>query len=209
MKKLKLRLGAALTFVLIIGAVALVKSANTDIMNWSGQGLYWAKDMVHIDSGYNLRLYNGNIVLGDSGLTPTTANTQTTPSITAGGHYGIKIPITNGSGIASADGMVVCSSFTTSSVQGTFNTLTATTTVLGIADAAYANGSSMYMTVSGYAMVLTTGTVKIGDLLVSSATTIGRAGSATGTVVVGSVIGKALTAGAAAGDSVLALISPQ
>lgn len=120
MKKLKLRLASALAFVLLVGTAALVKSANTDIVNWAGQGLYWAKDMVHIDSNYNLRLYNGNIVLGDNGLTPTTANTQTTPSVTVGGYYGLKLPITNGSGITSAAGMVVCSSFTSSSVQGSF-----------------------------------------------------------------------------------------
>lgn len=199
----------------IVGLYAIIPSwcANTDIWNQSGQGIYWGKDMAHIDSSYNLRLYNGSLVLGDNGLTPTTANTQVTPSISVGGYYGVKIPITNGSAAASASGMVVVSSVSnTSAVQGSFANITATTSILGIVDGTYSSGQAMYMTVSGYAAVLTTGTVKIGDLLVSSAPAsgaLGRAGAATGTVVVGTVIGKALTAGVASGDTVLALISPQ
>lgn len=207
MKKYSRRL---VIFLSVVGlSFAILKASNTDIWNLGGQGVYNAKDMVHVDSGYDFRLYNGDIVFGDNGLTPTTNNIGTTPSTSVGGYYGLKFPITNGSGITSVAGMVVCSSFSSTSVQGTFVSLTATTSVLGIVDGAYAVGSTMYMNITGYAVVLTTGAVKIGDLLVSSATTQGRAGAATGTVAVGTVIGKALTAGAAAGDSVLAIISLQ
>lgn len=196
-------------FILAVYAVIPSWCANTDIWNQSGQGVYWGKDMVHIDSGYNLRIYNGSLILGDNAITPTINNNQTTPSVSVGGYYGIKVPMANGSLVTSANGMVVTSSITSTGAQGTFQNILATTTVVGIADGTYAPGAIMYMTVGGYALVLTTGAIKVGDLLVTANTSTGRAIAATGTVVVGSVIGKALTAGVAAGDSVLALISPQ
>lgn len=201
--------------LLLSGFIALVGlgvafTSNTDIWNLPGQGIYNGKDMVHVDSSYNLRLYNGNLVFGDNALTPTTADTQVTPSITVGGNYGLKFPITNGSGITSVKGMVAVASTTlTTAVDGSFVSITATTTVIGVVDSAYASGSTMFLTTHGFANVLTTGAVKVGDILVSSATAQGRAGAATGTVVVGTVIGKALTVGAAAGDTVLALIDLQ
>lgn len=184
-------------------------AANTDIWNLSGQGVYNGKDMVHVDSNYNFRIYNGSIVLGDNALTPSTTNVQTAPSITTGGFYGLKLPFVNGASTITANGMIIIASTTASGVQGSYGTFAATTTVLGIADGAYAPAAVGYMTVAGYALVLTTGTIKIGDLLVSTNTTPGRCGAGSGTIVVGTVIGKALTNGAAAGDSVLALISPQ
>lgn len=185
------------------------QAANSDPWNISGQGIYNAKDMVHIDSNYDIRTYNGDLIFGDNGFTPSTNNNQTTPSTTVGGYYGIEFPITNGSGISSAVGMVVVASTTASGVQGGFVSATATTTVLGVVDGTYATGTTMYYRTVGYATVLTTGSIKVGDLLVSSATAQGRAGAASGTVAVGTVIGKALTTGAAAGDTVLAILQLQ
>lgn len=205
----KYLLGFLIALSISIPAYRLLKAANSDASAIGGQGIYWSKDMYRIDSNYNLRLYNGSLVFGDNGLTPSSANPQTSPTITTGGFYGIKLPITNGSSSTSSIGQVVCSSTLASGIQGTFVSATATTSILGVVDGSYVSGATMYMTTHGYALVLTTGAVLPGQLLVSSATASGRAGAANGTVVVGTVIGKALTVGAAAGDSVLALINIQ
>lgn len=207
MKKMKLYL---LTGLLILGIGVLIKASNTDIWNLSGQGIYNAKDMVHVDSNYNFRLYNGNLVLGDNALTPSINNSLTTPSITVGGYYGLKVPFYNGSGASTALGSVIVASTTynnATNYEGSMVTALATTTILGVSDGIYANGSIGYMTISGYALVQTTGTVVQGTLLVSTDTLKGYTGPATGTVVVGTVIGTAVTQNV--GSLVLALIDKQ
>jgi hypothetical protein len=195
--------------ILITGLFAYrVWSSNTDIWNLAGQGIYWAKDMVHVDSNYNLRLYNGNIILGDNGLIPSTDNTQTTPSTTKGGYYSIKVPFYN-MGPTTAQGSVIVMSTTSTTGYCTTASITSTTSVLGISDGVYAPNTVGYMIVEGYGIVLTTGNVSNGDLLTSSATGTGQgyAGAYYGTSE-GVVVAKSLqkTSG---NSSVLALITLQ
>lgn len=193
-------------FSVIAWPIKYIRAANSDTWNISGQGVYNPKDMVHTDSKYNMRLYNGSIYLGDNGLVPSVDNTQVTPSITVGGYYGLKVPIKYVTGVTNGD--LVCSSNT-----ATGNALqcvtTNTTTVIGIADNTYAAGTVGWMTVAGYAVVHTSGTVSIGDLLVSSATVSAGYGGSGNSGSNGTVIGKALSVGTVGGGNTLAVISLQ
>lgn len=202
----------AIMAMVMLASTPRANAANTDIWSLGGQGVYWAQDMVKVDSGYDFRLYNGDVVFGANGLNPSTNNSTTTPSTTVGGYYGVKVPFFNGASASTANGMIIIASATFNSsttFEGSFASVAATTTILGVADGVYASGAIGYMTVSGYALVLTTGAVKIGDLLVSTNTTAGYAGVGSGTIAVGTVIGKALTVGPAAGGLVLSLINNQ
>ena len=200
-------------FLFLLGIVTVygLKAANTDKWGIGGDGLYNAKDMVHVDSSWNLRLFNGDIVLGDNVLPPTTD----AQSATLGGYYGIKVPFFNSSSSSTAEGSVILASTTyTTSAYGTMAAILATTTVLGVSDGVYAANTTGYMVIAGYALVLTTGAVSPGDILVSTAGSLGTgavgyAGKTTGTQVVGTGIGKAITKGTAAGGTVLAIINLQ
>jgi hypothetical protein len=206
-------------FAAIVVSIFSLKliALNTDIANWGGQGVYNNKDMVRIGKSYSLHLYNGSIQMGDSGLIPSTNNPGVTFETTDGSYYGIKVAFFNGSGASTQNGSVICASTTYSSsvnYEGTMLATLATTTVMGVSDGIVANGAVGEMTISGYALVQTTGAVPVGALLVSTGGTngsgaAGYAGQATGTVAVGTVIGKALTAGTASGGTVLALITQE
>lgn len=141
----------------------------------------------------------GSIKLGDNNSTPTL------PTATNAANFSLKIPYQNGSGSTITDGSVVVASTTASSLYiGSSVILAATTTVMGIADGDLASGANGYMSVAGYALVLTTGTIVVGDILVS---TDGASGLATGfagannasTIAPGAVIGKAVEATTATG----------
>lgn len=192
-------------FSAVTAPLAPARAANTDTANWSGQGTYNAKDMVHIDSNYNLRLYNGSLFFGDNQLAPSTDSTQTTPSTSVGGYYGIKVPIKYVEAVTNGD--VICSS-NVATGNGRKCTTTGSTTVIGVADNTYALGAVGWMTVGGYALIKTTHTVAIGDILISTAGTAGNA-STNNSASNGTVIGKALSTGAAAGANTLAIISLQ
>ncbi len=189
-----------------VGTLALVyglHAASTDIWNLAGQGTYNAQDMAKVDSSYNFRLYNGSIFLGNNQLAPSTNNTQTTPSTAVGGYYGLKVPIVYGAAVTNGD--VICSSGTAGGIKCATS---GQTSVIGVADNTYAAGVVGYITVAGYAVVHTTMTVTIGDILVSTVAASGYA-STNNTAINGTVIGKALSTGAAGGDSVLAIMSLQ
>jgi len=69
---------------------------------------------------------------------------------------------------------------------------------IGISEGAVAAGSIGYITVGGYALALTTGTVNRGDTLVSTGTVSGYLGADT-TPTTGADVGVALSSGTAAG----------
>lgn len=217
MKKFKFWLLTALAVgVLGIGAY----SARTDIVAYSGSGSLRNIDVFRIDSNGDMILTNSSSITGfgvDSAtgeidvysgdLNLGTGDTQ--PSTTAGTYPGILVPIKNGSGTAWTEGDVIISSGNTNTTAGigSMAAVLATTTVLGVAAESIADGAVGFMRVSGWALVKTTGTVNIGDILVTTGTVAGRAGVTTGTQVVGTMIGKAVDQGTAAGDTVLTLLS--
>lgn len=210
-KKLRVLL-LSLFGVVVIGAA--VYAANTDLWNASGSGpnIFNNKDVARVDKDGNLRIYTGSIILGDKGTTPSKTKITTTSGGSVSvlpGYMNIRIPVTFQA--AATEGDVECSSITATAVGSVTPCVnTATTTVIGVADGTYAAGSVGWVVIDGYALVHSSGTVQIGDILVSSAPITGAkgyAGTTTGTQVVGTGIGVALTKGAAAGDTVLALIN--
>lgn len=172
-------------------------------------GSVYAANIENVTNTKSLEL-DGSLYFGDSQdvkyVTMPTAST-------AGPKFAIKVPFYNGSPNSTAEGTVILASTTaTSNIYGTFAAILATTTVLGVADGVYASGTKGWMTIMGYCRVLTTGTVNVGDILVSTGGTAGAgaagyAGTTTGTQVVGTHIGKAVSPGTASGGLTTILIS--
>lgn len=142
----------------------------------------------------DLIVYNGDLVLSNSGTTPTTSD---------GGHGGLVVNLLSGAAATVSQGTVIISSV---GLSGGFATTTTAndTKVIGVADESIATGAVGRVKVSGLAVVLTTHTVAVGDILVSTSPA-GRAAT-DNTPTDGAGLGKALTAGAAAGDTVLILL---
>jgi hypothetical protein len=143
---------------------------------------------------------NGSIQLGSDEDSPTAITFENVND------HQMRVPITNKSGATMLKGTVITSSTTAGTQAGWGSQVAtlATTTVLGVAAENISNGSVGYMAVNGYALVLTTGTVVPGNILVSTAGTesagaAGYAGVTTGTEVVGTNIGTAISSGTAAG----------
>jgi hypothetical protein len=159
---------------------------------------------------------NGNmILLGNA----TVAGTVATPADIIQGTVGsgaiitntapnssLAIPVVVSSGV-SQGGVLIAGSTTTanpSSVAGIPCTTSGATTVIGVADVAGSSGTVVNVDYSGVGVVLTTGTVSVGDLLVSSAPATGGCIAATNnSASVGTVIGTALTVGTSASSPVL------
>jgi len=134
-------------------------------------------------------------------------NAMTLPTTSTADKFGVKVPFYNASGSALTRGMVVISSGnSTTALYGSAAAVTSTSSILGICDGTVASGAKGWMSVEGYAAVLTTGTVNLGDLLVSTSGSAG-AGAAgyagkiasAATVEAGTVLGKAVSVGTAAG----------
>lgn len=207
----------SLLFVALIGLGVLAKTASTDLFTVTGQGASWGKDIFRITSALGLSLSNSSGT--DIFTVSTLGNVQNANNVTAGAatapsatfYPGIKVPFYN-AGVAVVQGSVIIASGSINSTgYGSTAAVLATTTVMGVSDGAYAANAIGYMTIKGYALVLTTGTVMVGNILVSThpggaAGLPGYAGATTGTQVVGTKIGKALQAGTAAGGLTLAII---
>jgi hypothetical protein len=200
-----------LAVALIAGDKALYSASSnifSDIWAVSGTGTLNSTSVAWIDgSAYNLNLYQGSLVMGMNGSRPST---------TSGTYPNIQVPFYNANTATSITAGDILLAQTTSTTSGYMVTapITATTTVAGIAMETVAPGAVGRMAVSGYALVHTSGTVYIGDLIVSSATSVtagvgsggygGRIGAAAGTSdLVGVVVGRAMSVGTAAGGSTL------
>lgn len=161
-------------------------SVNDDKWNLSGEGVLYNKDMVTVDSNWNLKLRNGSITLGNGSVMPSTFSTTGAMyniGITNPGQFGLKVPFVN-VGTAVSTGSVIITTATNVNNYigyGVAATVVATNTVIGVADGFYAQNATGYMTITGYTLVLTSGVVKPGDVLVSSSTLAGYAGPATST----------------------------
>ena len=120
----------------------------------------------------------------------------------------VRVPITNKSGATMAKGTVILSSTSAQAVAqvgwGSQAAILSTTSVLGVAAESIADGAVGWMAVDGFALVLTTGPIVPGNVVVSTAGTESAgvacyAGVTTGTQVVGTNIGTAVSSGTAAG----------
>jgi len=211
------------SIAIVSGFALFVYAAMTtdDYLNLVGRGAINNVSVFQIDSTPTLTFSNsdstdGLTVTGSSGETVIyngdmkMSGAATTPSTTAGTYPGFMVRINNGSGAAMAQGSVVISSVGATGT-GTTSAILSTTTVLGVAEGVIAaDGGTGYMTIAGWALVLTTGTVQVGDILVSTDGSNG--GGAAGyagvdnTPTDGATIGIAMSAGTAAGGLTLALI---
>lgn len=183
----------AIALLVFAGAGLFAASSDfTDFWTIKGTGTLNNTAIAWIDSARDFTLYDGDVVLGGSGSQPST---------TAGAYPSLKVPFYNGAGAAMVQGNVVLSSVTTSSGVGTIASITSTTTYVGICEGSVAAGAIGYMSVSGYALVLTTGTVYSGDILVSSAPAVSAAKGYAGRLSVGAgdfvgvIIGRAMSTG--------------
>jgi len=142
--------------------------------------------MVHVLENDGTTTKTGASKFGSDETTPVI------PSTTNAANFGIKIPFYNASGAATAQGTIIIASATTNNAfYGSYAAVLATTSVLGVCDGVYANGVVGWMTVSGYALVLTTGTVAMGNVIVTTGTIAGY-GGATAAPTSGTDVGVAV-----------------
>jgi len=190
------------TLFLSLAGLALVSTfvwaAQTSIVSYKGEGALRAVDVYELDRAGDVNIYQGDIQLGQNGLTPST---------TADTYPGMTVPVYNAYGASIPVGSVMIAS-TTSNILSGYGSIAAaasTTTVIGIAYETIASGAVGDMKISGYALVLTTGPVYPGDVLVSTNPLSGAVGyaGADASPTTGSDIGVAMSAGTAAGGLTL------
>lgn len=138
-----------------------------------------------------------------------TATSITLPTTTTGSNFAHWLPVTNIGTSALVQGDVVVSSNVSGGVVYVQKAPATTdlTTVVGVAAEAIAAGAKGWMVPrgGGYAVVKTTGTVTIGDTLVSTSSASGYlTGDSTPTS--GADVGTALSVGTAAGGTIIALL---
>ena len=202
---------------LCVGSVFAASNFFTDRWTILGTGSLRNTAVAWIDSAYDffitdsasytafsvdstsgeVTIYNGDLQLGSDGTAPDTSS---------GGYYGIKVPFTNASGQALTQGHIIVVN-STGTGTGKIVGVTSTTTILGVCEGTVAAGAVGYATVAGYALVLTTGTVLPGDVIVSSnpfgAGAVLGYGGADATPDSGADVGVAMSAGTAAGGLTL------
>lgn len=219
MKKLRLFGLLAVGLAVALFSSKPLRSALSDIFALQGDGSLYNVDVFRVTSTADVKVSDsnsytaldidsatgetiirgGDLVFGAESTTPSSAN--------AGTYQSVQHRLLNNSGTTIAVGDVVLADVT-SLVEGAVNIANAnsTTTVVGVAVESIANGSSGLIAVAGLAVVKTTGTIAIGDILVSTApgqpgTPKGYAG-ADNTPTDGATIGVALEAGSGT-DTVL------
>lgn len=136
-----------------------------------------------------------------------TGSTVTLPTATTGSNYAHWVPVFNPTTSSIPVGTILIASNTGVAYIQPCPAILSTTTIVGVAAGAIAASTKGWMVPlgGGYSVVLTTGIVNVGDVLVSSGTVAGRAGS-NNAPTSGTDIGVAVTSGAAAGASVLAIL---
>lgn len=186
------------SIVLIAGLGIGVKvSANyaahndfTSFFTIKGIGSLVNTAILWLDGTYrSLHLYDGDVILGGKGNQPST---------TAGEYPGFKVQLKNCGTAAWVQGTLVTVNDDAAGCGRTSPATLDLTDWVGISEGSVAVGSVGYITVAGYALALTTGTVNRGDTLVSTGTVAGYLGADT-TPTTGADVGVALSSGNAAG----------
>jgi hypothetical protein len=202
MKKHLKKVALSLALITVVGfgvkSFAGTYAAFSDFTSfWAikGIGSLTNTAIAYIDVARDFVLYDGDVRLGGKGSAPST---------TAGEYPGYKVQIKNCGTAAWVQGHLIVVNDDAVGCGATVNG-TDRTDVIGVSEGAVAVGSVGYITVAGYALVLTTGTVNRGDVIVSSAPgtgLIGYAGADT-TPTTGADVGVALSSGTAAGGLTL------
>lgn len=211
MKKSKIVFGLLVLFLVASFAVPNLRSALSDIFALQGGGSLYNKDVFRItstgdvyitdSSSYTgmlidsttgeLTAYSGDLVMGGNGSQPSTSN-----------YYGLKIALKNCGASAWAAGNLITVDDNEAGCGRVSPATLDLTDWVGISEGTVAAGSVGYVTVGGYALALTTGTVNRGDCIVSTGTVAGYMGADT-TPTTGADIGVALSSGTAAGGLTL------
>lgn len=211
MKKAKIFIFSGL---LVAALVAVGVATRGDITALIGSGTLRGVEVFRISSTGDLTLtdsasytaatvdstsgdittYNGDLTLGSKGAT-----------ISQSQYWSIKVPCYN-VGEAVTQGTVMVASNTGVGYCHRVQAVIDVTSVIGVADASIAEGAIGNIVISGYAIVKTTGTIAIGDALVSTGTVAGYAGPDT-TPTTGAKIGVAVESGGSGDDTVLSIIT--
>jgi len=135
-----------------------------------------------------------------------TATSVTVPTVTTGSNFSTYVPVYN-VGAAATQGDVLIASNTGTGYVAVAPATTDLTSIVGVSAGSIASGAIGWMIPrgGGFAVVKTTGTVSIGDTLVSTSSAAGYlTGDATPTT--GADVATAMSAGTAAGGTVLAIL---
>lgn len=181
------------SFIVISGLGIVIRASTSndfsDFWTIKGIGTLTNTAIAFIDTTRDFNLYDGDIVLGAKGNQPST---------TAGEYPGYKVQIKNCGSTAWVQGTLVIANANAAGCGQTGTATTDLTSWLGISEGAVAVNAVGSITVGGYALALTTGTVNRGNTLVSTSSTAGYlTGNATPTT--GADVGVALSSGNAAG----------
>ena len=114
-----------------------------------------------VDSGGNLTA-NGNILNGPAGI--GLANTLTQPN------ESLQVPVLVSTPVLQGMAIVATTQLVPGFVNGVLSTTSGATSVLGIADVGASSGAVVNIDYSGISLALTSGTITVGDLLVSTVT---------------------------------------
>lgn len=185
-------LGFSLYLGILTSKQLLAVTTFSDFTNfWAIKGVGTLNNtaIAWLDTNRDFYLYDGDFYLGGKGSTPST---------TAGEYPGLKVQLKNDGATAWAQGTLVIADADCAGCGKAGTATTDLTSWIGIAEEAVAAGAVGYVTVAGYALALTTGTVNRGDTLVS---TTSAAGYLTGdsTPTTGADVGVALSSGTSAG----------
>jgi hypothetical protein len=157
------------------------------------------------DRGSSVQGLGGYItqpIFGDNtGNAVSTATTST--------DRGVYIPVyisTAGTALVRGDTVITTTAFASQGVAGTISNTGGATNLLGVVSNSCSTGTVCNVMIDGVALALTTGTVNVGDLLVT--TTAANGYLATNNAATNSVMGRALASGNSAGGLTKIAVEP-
>jgi hypothetical protein len=193
-KKAMKNLGAALAVFLAVAGIGFAVTSSVQRYTVSNAQVYELRS----DGGEYLA---GGLYFGNDDVLPTL------PTKTTAQKFALKVPVYNVGATALTLGDLLISSATGTGYVQISTATNGLTSIVGVAAASIASGAKGWMIPlgGGFGVVKTTGTINIGDLLVSTSTANGRCG-ASASPATGSIVGRAMSSGTAAGDSVIAIM---
>lgn len=190
-------MGLAVSAVYVFG-----DAAPANIVSYVGTGVNHNTPVYTLDYT-GTQQQAGDLSLGMKG---TAANTL--PTL---GDASLQIPVylSTNSATAAVQGSVILATAPfngqVTGIVSPANAVAGNTTVLGIADVAAATGTVFQLDIIGTSLVLGTGTITTGDLLVSSGTSAGYAGT-NNSAAAGAIIGTALNSGTSAAPGLIEVL---
>lgn len=189
------------SFVAVFGLVALAYAVDTVIIRYNHRGTSNLALKLQSDGSVARLTLDGPVLSGDSDTSPTL------PTAATASYFADWVPVYNPLSSSIAAGTVLVSSNTGIGYVRPAGATIDLTGVVGVAAESISATSKGWMVPrgGGYAMALTTGTVAIGDVLITSGTVAGRLGT-DNTPTTGADIAVAMEAGDATGDSIVVLM---